>query len=293
MVFVVNCYNNIKIENQIVAVSIKMASKLLVFIPQELCNQQSGCVLGKVMHDACGDLRKIYVVTVRKANSPELPKSTLNTIGYYSNTSNATKELPDRKPADWIHIAVSENGQSDEYYLTDIILNNKKINPSMIRTTIILYDQRALEETELFENKVASGDHFYELARLIQSKKDELRRKSRFARAFETLLLCHMAFYLYPVLFLSKVTEKLLPILKYSSLGLHICDWLETVKWMLIMVIQNKSFRLKTGNYALAILTDVALGIFVLRALERYVEDALPSQLLLNNAEASLATYVM
>jgi hypothetical protein len=265
----------------------EMASNLLIFIPQELCSKQSGYMLGKVIHDEYSDLKKIYVITVCKANPQELSKSTLSVIGYYSNTNNATREPLDSKSSDWIQISVSENGQDSEYYPTNIVLNNKRLNPSMIHTTIILYDQQALQETELFEHKVALGNHFYELVKLIQSKKDELKDKSRFVYVYETLLLCHVVFYLYPILFLSKITEKLLPLLKCSSLGLHIYDWLRNLKWMLVTIIQNKGFKLNTGNYALAIITDVALGIFVLGLLEHYVENTLPSQLLLNNAEAS------
>jgi len=264
-----------------------MASNLLIFIPQKLCSKQSGYMLGKVIHDEYNDLKKIYVITVCKTNSQELSKSTLSAIGYYSNTNNVMKEPLDRRSSDWIQISVSENEQDNEYYPTNIVLNNKKLNPSMIHTTIILYDQRAFQETELFEHEVASGNYFYELIKLIQSKKDELKHKSRFVYVYETLLLSHMIFYLYPILFLSKVTEILLPFLKCSSLGLHIYDWLENLKWMLVTVVQNKGFRLKTGNYALAIIMDIALGIFVLRLLEHYVENTLPSQLLLNNAEAS------
>jgi len=154
------------------------------------------------------------------------------------------------------------------------------------RTTIILYDKWALQETELFESKAASGDHFYELARLIQSKRDELKIKSRFARILETLLIYYMICQLYLVLLLSKVTEKLLLILRYSSLGLHVHSWLENMKWMLVTVVRNRSFKLQTGNYALAMVIDMALGILVLKLLQYYIKDQ-PSQLLLDNAEVS------
>lgn len=268
-----------------------MTNKLLIFIPQKQCTKQSGYIFGKVVHNTQSDLNKIYIIGVRKLNAVESAKSTLSTIGYYSDTNNTTKiQSLDRKHSDWIYIVVKcyEDESRDEYRVTNVIINNKRLDSSTIRITIVLYDQRALQETELFESKAASGDHFYELAKLIQSKKDELRVKSRFVLIKETLLIYHMVFYLYPVLSLSKVVEKLLPILKYSSLGLHVYSWLENIKWMLITVIRNKSFTLKTGNYALAIAIDMTLGIFVLRLLRYYIEDAPPSQVLLNNAEASL-----
>lgn len=267
-----------------------MTNNLLVFIPQGLHIEQSGYVSGKVIHDTHNNMKKIYIIGLRKIGSLELTKCTLDTIGCFTNFSNMTKESLDRKHSDWIHITVksSRDEASTEYYLTNIILNNVRVDLSTTHTIIILYDQQALQETELFKSKAVSGDHFYELTKLIQSKKDELRVKSRFTHIKETLLTYHMLFYLYPVLLLSKVTEKLLLVLRYSFLGLHVYGWLENIKWMLVTVIRNKGFTLKTGNYAWAIIIDIALGIFVLRLLRYYIEDTLPSQLLLNNAEASL-----
>lgn len=264
----------------------KMTNNLLIFIPQSLCSAQSGYVLGKVVHDVHNNLKKFYIISVREAGFLDLTKSTLDTVGYYSNINNSN-EFSDRKYSDWIHIVAKsyENGQQ-EYYPTNIVINNKRINLSVTHTTIILYNKCALQETELFESKAASGDHFYELAKLIQGKKDELKIKSRFVRTWETLWIYNMICLLYLVLLLSKVTEKLLLILKYSSLGLHVHSWLENIKWMLVTVIRNRGFKLKTGNYALAILIDMALGIFVLKLLQYYIKDQ-PSQLLLNNAEAS------
>lgn len=272
-----------------------MTSNLLVFIPQGLYIEQSGYIFGKVIHDTYNNMKRIYIIGSRKVGSLELTKSTLDTIGCCTNSNNAAKESLDRKHSDWIHITVKSSGSKMriEYYLTNIVLNNVNVDPSTTRTVIVLYDQRALQESELFQSKAVSGDHFYELAKLIQSKKDELRVKSRFTRVKETLLIYHMLFYLYPVLLVSRLTEKLLLVLKYSCLGLHVHSWLENIKWMLITIIRNKGFTLKTGNYAWAIIIDAALGIFVLRLLRYYVEDTLSSQLLLSNAEASLVMYNM
>ncbi|EFN84829.1 phosphatidylinositol N-acetylglucosaminyltransferase subunit Q isoform X2 [Harpegnathos saltator] len=269
-----------------------MTNNLLVFIPQGLHMEPSGYVFGRVIHDTQNNTKRIYIIGLRKVGSLESIKCALDTIGCYTNPSNVSKESLDRKHSDWIHITVKcfRNEIRTEYCLTNIILNNVNIDPLTIRTIIVLYDQRALRETELFESKTISGDHFSELAKLIQGKKDELRVKSRFIRIKETLLTYHMLFYLYPVLLLSKVTGKLLLVLRYSSLGLHVHDWLENIKWMLVTVIRNKGFTLKTGNYAWAIIIDIALGIFVLRLLRYYVEDTLPSQLLLNNAEKVVET---
>ena len=271
-----------------------MTNNLLIFIPQTLCTEKSGYVLGKMIHDTCSDLKKFYIISLRKMDPVESTKSTLDIIGYHSNENEAIDEFLERKHANWVHIVTkpSEDGQDKEYCLLKITVNNKKINLSAIRTMIVLYNQRALRQTELFESKTTSGDHFHELAKLVQSKKDELKIKSRFVCIWEILLIYYVSFYLHIVLFLSKATDRLLPILKYSSLGLHIHDWLENVKWMLATIIRNRGIKLKTGNYALAIVIDMTLGILVLQLLRYYIEDQ-PSQLLLNNAEASLDILIM
>ncbi|GAB1868493.1 PIGQ acetylglucosaminyltransferase [Camponotus japonicus] len=247
-------------------------------------------MFGKVIQDKHSDLKKFYIINLSKIGSSELTKSTLDTIGYCSNMNDETKEFLDYKHSDWVHVTTkcSENRQ-DEYHLANIVLDNKRIDLSTIRATIILYNHRALQETELFESRAVSGDHFYELMKLIQSMKDELKSKSKFICIWETLLTYHIFFYLYPVLWLSTITKKLLPVLKYSSLGLHVYNWLENIKWMLITILHDKNFKLKTANYASAIVVDIALGIFVLRLLQYYIEDQ-PSQLLLNNAEKVVET---
>lgn len=274
-----------------------MTSNLLIFIPQALRAERSGYVLGKVIHDPRSGLKKFYVISLRRLATVESTRSTLDVIGYYSNGNDAIDEpAAERKHANWVHITTrpgTADGRGyDEYRLANVVLNSSRLSDlSATRTMIILYDRRALQETELFESGAAASgsDHFHELAKLVQSKRDELRIKSRLVRAWETLLTYHMSLHLYLVLLLSKVTERLLPILRYSYLGLHVHDWLENVKWMLVTVIRNGNFKLKTGNYALAMVIDMALGIFVLRLLRYYIEDQ-PSQLLLNNAEKVVET---
>lgn len=270
-----------------------MTNNLLVFMPQGLCTEQSGYMLGKVIYDTHSKLKKFYIISLHKEGRDfsELTKCTLDTIGYYSNMRDAKREFLNRKHSDWVNITAIEHfkNKQDEYHLTNIVLNNKRVDLSATHATIVLYNYQALQDTELFESKAASGDHFYELARLIQNMKDELGLRSKFVCVWETLLTYHIFFYLYPVLWLSKVTEKLLPLLKYSSLGLHVHSWLENLKWMLITILHDKNFKLKTGNYALAIIIDIALGIFVLRLLQYYIKDQ-PSQLLLNNAEIVVET---
>lgn len=262
---------------------------LLIFLPNSLCKEKPGYMFGRIVCDDSTGVKKFYVVGVFRVDNLETTKRGANVIGYYSG-AELKRGHADKKYPDWINICLHPNVSSKEanydYSIKGITVNNKRISALHCHTVITIYDRVALRETELFLQKTP-GSHFYELMKIVQNKQveGELRRKGKFTYIKETLLVYHMFLYFYPVLLLSRITNKLSPILKYSFLGLHINGWLENVKWMLITVIRNKRFTLKTGNYAFALIIDMLLGIFMLQLLLRYFEYTSPSQILLNNAE--------
>ncbi|XP_076235041.1 uncharacterized protein LOC143179612 [Calliopsis andreniformis] len=265
---------------------------LLIFIPDSLYKEKPGYVFGKVIYDGNKGVNKFYIIGISKVDNLDMIKCNSNIIGYYSGTEHK-RGYVDKKYLDWINISLQPNISSKEinydYNIKAIIVNNKRVSTLHCHTVITIYDQVALSRTELFHQTF--GNYFYELMKIVQSKQieGELKKKGKFTYIKETLLVYHMLLYFYPVLFLNKVTNKLLPILKYSFLGVHVNGWLENVKWMLITIIKNKRFTLKTGNYAFALIIDMLLGIFILQLLLHYFEYTSPSQILLNNAEKVVA----
>lgn len=262
---------------------------LLIFLPNKLCNEKPGYLFGKVLYDETTGVKKFYVIGISKIENLETIRCSTNIIGYYSGVEQK-RGYVDKKYVDWIHTFLRSGTLKEDNYdygIKSITTNNKKISTLNCHTVIIIYDETALRETELFEQKSASGDHFYELMKIVQNKQveGELQKKGKLTYVKETLLVYNMFLYFYPVLLLNKITNKLLPIFKYSFLGLHIHGWLENVKWMLIAVIKNKRFTLKTGNYMFALIIDMLLGIFILQLLLHYLEHTFPSEILLNNAE--------
>lgn len=161
-----------------------MINNLLVFIPQGLYGK-SGYMLGKVIYDEHSDLKKFYIISLPKVDSLELTKCTLDIIGYYSNMNNPAKEFFDRKHSDWIHVRTngSENKTENEYYLTDIVLNNKRIDLSMIRATISKYSRtkgKILSGMEFSSNKLSinqiclSFSNFHSLLECFHCKNTQL-----------------------------------------------------------------------------------------------------------------------
>ncbi|XP_043258217.1 uncharacterized protein LOC122400699 [Colletes gigas] len=263
---------------------------LLIFVPDSLYKEKPGYMFGKVKYDDDTGVKKFYVIGICSIDNFETMKFNSNIIGYYSAAEHK-RGYVDKKYLDWINIylhpSLSFGENKYDYSIKGIIINNKKISTLHCHAVITVYDQVVLRETELFSQKAILGNHFYELMEMIQNKQveGELRKKGKFTYIKETLLIYHMFLYFYPILLLSKITSKLLPIFKYSFLGLHVHGWLKNVKWMLITIIKNKRFTLKTGNYAFALIIDMLLGIFILQFLLHYFEYTFPSEILLSNAE--------
>lgn len=270
--------------------------KLLVFIPQTFYVEKSGYVFGKIIYDKNGDMKKYYIVGICEKDINEINKS-VNLIGYYYNT-NYIIENVDRKYIDWMDIYLTiENSSCNidyNYCIKNIISNNKKICLSSCSIIIIIYDLLALQETELLVAKTTSNDHFYELMKILQTEevKYSIKMKSNFVSLKETFIYYHAYLCLIPILFFLKITDKLLPILKYSSLGLHLNGWLENAKWVLINMIQKKRITLKIGSYISATIIDILFGIIVLKLSLCYFNDVSPSEVLLKNAEVSVDRYV-
>lgn len=262
---------------------------LVIFVPNHFDNEGPGYMYGKVTYDNEKGVKKFYIVGISKIDPATGTKSNNDLIGYYSGTSEHDG-FREKKISDWIQVnleAVNEKKKTCDYRLLEIIVEHKKVSLSVIRTVFIVYDQPALLRAELFEHKVPSANHFQELKRILEKKmiEERVNEKSRMTRFTETVLISVMLLQLYPVLFLSKITNKLLPVLKYSTLGMHLNGWLENTKWMLVTVIQEKKFTLKTGNHILATVSDVYLGILLLRFILHAIGDIPPSQILLDNAE--------
>ncbi|XP_066596372.1 phosphatidylinositol N-acetylglucosaminyltransferase subunit Q-like isoform X2 [Prorops nasuta] len=235
---------------------------LLIFIPISFSKKKSGYIFGKIVQDVNKDVIKF---------------------------SESTATYSEKQSSEWIDIYLSKNISTNnyEYDIKNIIINGEKVLLTFHHIFIITYDKLALEETELFSSRSSKQNHFYELRNILQNHqvKEEIQRKSGFNSIKNTLITYHAFLCFYPVVFLTKAMNKLMPLLRYSSLGLHIIHWLENMKWMLMTIMQNKRLTLKTGNYISTTIFDMLLGIFVLKFLLNNIMDIAPSIALLNNAE--------
>lgn len=268
---------------------------LLVFLPSQFADEKPGYMYGRVTYDPESRVRKFYVLGICRDDRTSIHKSFSDIVGYFAGKhANEDGVVVDKKCTDWIRadLVVTDGRcvRKDCYRLSNIVIDGKKIVPTAQQTVVIVYDRSALIEAELFDCGSTSGNHFRELKTILENKitDDRIEKKTMIASIAETILMLNMLVYLYPVMFVGNLTKTFLPILKHSTLGLHLNAWLENTKWTLLTVIQEKKLTLKTGNHILATIIDVSLGVFMLRVLLHGIGETPPSQILLDNAEVDI-----
>lgn len=267
---------------------------VLVFIPSNLPHDKVGYIYGKVLYDYESDSKKFYVINIEPNNIDGGGfKLRTDFIGYYCNTAVCNTDY-EKKSNDWIHLSLQplkDHKSTDyNYCLKYLTVDSKKIDCNSYNTVFIVYDQIALVKAELFKKQSYSGNHFLELKEILERKmiEDQAKNRNYFNTLKEILLMYIVWFLMYPIIYCCKLTNKLLIVLKYSTLGLHLNGWLENIKWTLMKIMEERKFGVNTMNHMLATILDVTLGILALQLLLHMIDGLTPSQILLDNAEVSL-----
>lgn len=276
---------------------------LLVFLPANLAESSPGYIYGKASYDRRTQIKRFYAVEqIGNTIEPSQPKRDAHIIGYCSfvgycqqTQSQPTARLDPNysdysvnpRPPDWICVQISED--RSRYTLTEVIVDHAKMSLRHLPSVILVYHQSILKEIELYEDNEPGRNHLHDLIRIVRSERfsdNETSKSSNLLRMSDALLFYFsMLFHWHPILLLGTVTNRMLPLLKYSALCSHIHDWTLNAKWLFTIVLKDGRFSLKTANYACALAIDILLGSFLLRFTLNCVDHDSPSRILLNNAE--------
>lgn len=266
---------------------------LLVFVPQRFHQEEPGCMYGNVVHESPEDITKFYVLGLTDSvKSIARASNNLVPLGYFYGTEKK-KEYWEKKFPNWIELhQLPQNDKSSyEYCMRNVMLKNQKLALSNCHAVVVLYDERCLLRAELYVDRIPM-DHFSEL-RCILSKESARKNQDKlqnayFARVIERVFTAVVLTLLYPTTWLCRATSAVGPVLKYSSLGLHLTAWFQNANWTLSTLLQSKRFTLKTTNYVLAMIVDMILGLLLLKLLLHFLEDSSPSEVLLFYAEVRI-----
>lgn len=266
--------------------NMKMKS-IIVFIPDKLYKQKPQYIFGKTVLDENRQVKKFYVIDVDSTNFTQNNESIIHPIGQCIDGKKKYMHM-ERKCSDWINLNCIDATKSD-YFVDSIIINDEKITLTSHQLVLIVYDKIALQKSELFDNKAESGNDFYELVNILKKENTNIQKNtSQYLISLKRVLTSLLFSIFQLICLISFMTNKLLPILKYSSLLLHLHEWMKNIQWTGTSIQQSKKISLKTGNYIVACILDIILGTLMLEFIFYFIGECTPSTILITNAEARI-----
>ncbi|KAK9496657.1 hypothetical protein O3M35_013091 [Rhynocoris fuscipes] len=230
---------------------------LLVFIANSLKYCKSGYIIGIYNDEKEEACKSLFILGV-KSSIDNLKTYSYSTIGYYSNNNESFANIQRKNT----FICLS--------YYNEFIVNSIRINNEFIKLSechIIVYDDRTLIKSELFlpidYRNDNEQDHFKSLTYHLKLVKQQPVN-------FVSVHLKVILFFKFIIEYAYKLTSKFYRILSLTTIGVHYHQSLESLLWLLETYRKDGKVTLKTGNYLLAVISDLLLGYIVLSILADY-----------------------
>ncbi|XP_044253358.1 phosphatidylinositol N-acetylglucosaminyltransferase subunit Q [Tribolium madens] len=210
-----------------------MVKNILIFVPNSLILNKSGYLEGfRQEYDEC----EAYYIT-----SDVTVKHTENVIGFLGNDVTKVKNIDFKA----VHIDTTSK--------ISLLNFGNSANLSLVR---IVYDFGAFRDCDDLDYEDEYGVHFKFLRSHLRKPRWRNEENGR-----KNTLTCIIAILDWLLQFLNKF--KL--VWAYSATISHFCDNLNEFKWFFAEVNKEKRMSPRIGNFILAKLVDLALGIILLR----------------------------
>lgn len=239
-------------------------STIVIFLPRSICNSYEQCYLYGFTEENT-NLRTIDFYVHGSLSQQTVVPRDKDIIGYVKKKTNASGL------SNWIFIDV-KNG---EPLIKEVVCNNIQIPVEKCRT--LIYDEAVFLKSELLisEDFTAnkSTDHFKTLTLSLKrtSEHQKLCEKGLVSYSLTKPCVIKMLSFFEALLI---ITNKLLFVLKFSTLGLHFYDFFKNTYWALEELCKRKKVTLKTGNYFLGMCIDILSGVLVLHVFTAYIETS-------------------
>ncbi|RZF46736.1 hypothetical protein LSTR_LSTR002599 [Laodelphax striatellus] len=237
---------------------------VIVFVPSFIHDENSGFLFGSA-HSYTDNQSEIKVIVVHGKLQEDVHKENLessNIVGYFHSGHLSRSKFSSQK-RDWVTLTLSI--EQNNFSLKDAQIDGLTIQTDQCR--LVVYDKDSFLKSELLSNQIESmrldeiyNNHF--LILLFSLKKaSKVINPNPPPQVVLTLLYIFQSVLLY--------SAKLLPVLKFSTLGLHFHKSFFNMAWAMSS-LSGKGLNLKVGNYILSVLLDIILGTFVLQFLQDF-----------------------
>jgi hypothetical protein len=260
---------------------------LLIFVPCTLYNAEPGALYGVVQETKEECVKSFFVIGKSEGLNINSGIEQCNTIGYYCKEGSPPSVSFGQK-FDWVLLGVC----GCEFILHEIFSGGNVVDTSKpCQTICIIYDGQQFLQSEFLLHSFECdgsmyGDHFKMLASKLNSAESfhdsgghplsSLILNNVVTQQIIKLLLCIVN------ILLSCITV-MHPVLKYTSLELHLQIFLQCLIWILQSGTCKRKFSVKVWNYIFATIVDICCGMLLLYWLIGFTSS--PSQLLLESGE--------
>ncbi|PSN57164.1 hypothetical protein C0J52_01471 [Blattella germanica] len=255
---------------------------LLIFVPCSLYEEEPGILYGIIQETKEKAIKAYYILG--KTSTSDSSKDTIykkRALGYYCENNLPSKHMLKHR-RDWLILGL-KNGEFVVYETP----NTSDVKDEHQQTVCIIYDHKKFVKSEFLLQSsefksITYEDHFKTLAYTLTTDDSDSSRISSFllknvvSQTFVSLLLLVVSSLLQFINFLY-------PVLKYSSLGLHLQVFLKNLSWVLNSCVGRRRLSVKVGNYIIATAVDVCAGMLLLYWIIAMTSP--PSQLLLDSGE--------
>ncbi|XP_069692380.1 phosphatidylinositol N-acetylglucosaminyltransferase subunit Q [Periplaneta americana] len=264
---------------------------LLIFVPCALYNEEPGLLYGMIQETKEEHVKSYFIIGKVPGENRRVKSKhkQCNVVGYYYKESlPTTYSVKQNRPTDWLLLGL----HGCEFILHETSNGCDLRDMSKPRQTVfIIYDHHKFMQSEFLlqsseYNSSMYGDHFKMLANKLHSEnivfKSEDHTFSTFI--FNNIIMRNIIqIFLFVLNFLLNCVHFMNPVLKYTTLGLHLQMFLRSLIWVLQSSVGKEKLSVKVGNYVVAIIVDVCSGLLLLYWLIALKSS--PTALLLESGE--------
>lgn len=248
----------------------------MIFIPNILKYYKEGYLYGTIQSNTFYILR--ILANEEFLNTGDSSK----TIGCQNMNEDNNKITSSKKY--WLNIIIKDNKlKIKELFINgeDILLSNSNKHIIVIQYNFLKFAKSEMLSLSLnsSENHFAR-DHFQVLWRQVREEQNKTKNLllTKLINKLFAIIICLLNF-------ICQILNMGMPLLRYSTLFLHLQGSLKSLKWALDNYLKKSYLSIKIANYLVSTAFDVLIGILILYYFMALCEYISPENKLLDGAE--------
>lgn len=233
---------------------------IIIFIPTFLYSKTNGILCGVVREQI--KVKTFYIIDLKTDRDLISSSNRKEILGCFFKAGNYQTIESVKDAENWLSIALENN----ELILKKLVSSGISINLSKASHVIcILYELNSFKLSELLNNdckniETTYVDHFIFLKQILVNTNESYDGNKSWA-------VNHFVLNKFVALvsFCLKCLSAVSPVLSFTSTGLQVYNFLDSLLWVLQSKCENRKMTLKVRSYVVATIVDICCGFILLQ----------------------------